>query len=358
MKVREECCIQNQQDRNTREKGGIVKRRSIVYISFSSVVILLAAVFLFFNNSVTGEIRESKQSAVDPGKIEYRAPSFYRGIYLSNDTACSPERFRAFADEAQKSHINALVMDVQTSRYRERMVPAAHVEHCLARNIHPIARIVVFPGGITKYPPDEEYLNGIIDTAERAARSGFREIQLDYIRFSDENRHEGSLRNVALAERHAFIERFLTRVKARLSPYRVKIAADVFGRIPHNTNDRIGQNMEVFDRHVDVICPMAYPSHYWTKRLRHDPYGTVLWTSTEACRRTGKAEIVTWIQAFKMQHPPGMCFIRYIELQIKAVHDAKAKGFLLWNARQDYSSGFKAVKAFYGSRENDGLLRM
>jgi hypothetical protein len=251
-----------------------MRKSSIFYLSLSAVMALMTAAFIFSEGIVRGGIHRPAGEIGKNNPLPYTPPAFYRGIYLSNDSACAPARFRNFLDAAEKSHINAFVMDVQTSKYEERMVPAGHVANCLSRGIHPIARVVVFPGGLSRYPPGEKAVMEIIDIAEKAARAGFKEIQFDYIRFSDENRHAGRLRHVTLKERHAFIEKFLSQAKARLSPSGVIIATDIFGRVPHNTNDRIGQKMEVFDRHVDVICPMAYPSHYWTKKtptrpLRH-----------------------------------------------------------------------------------------
>jgi len=320
------------------------------YLGAGAAMLVLVAVFIFIEGSLVRGLNTGRTVPAAEKKAHPAFPSFYRGIYLSNDSAFDPARFRRFLDAAEKSGINTLVMDVQTSRYRERMVPREHIEESLARGIHPVARVVVFPGGLSVYPPRGEFLAGIIDTAERAAKAGFREIQFDYIRFSDERRHASRLKGVTTKERYRFIGDFLTKARARLEPYGVRIAADVFGRVPHRIDDRIGQKMEVFDTHADVICPMAYPSHYWTKKLRHDPYGTVLWTSTEADRKTGRADIVTWIQAFKMQHPPSMSLADYIEHQIRAVHDAKVKGYLLWNARQDYGAAFEAVASYYGDR--------
>lgn len=329
-----------------------MKRSFFYFISLMTVFFTGLAALIYFEGPVRGSFKDEAPVTAPPKGSSYEFPDFYRGLYLANDSACNPGRFRSFFEVAVQSHINTLVMDVQTSSHKERMVPAAHVSECVAYGIHPVARVVVFPGGLAAYPPSEESLREILRIAERAAKAGFREIQFDYIRFSDEGRRAARLKSVSLQERYRFIESFLARARTLLAPYGVRIAADIFGRVPHNTNDRIGQKMEVFDRHVDVICPMAYPSHYWTKKLRHDPYGTVLWTSTEADRRTGKAAIVTWIQAFKMRHPPGMSMASYIQRQIQAVHDAKVSGFLLWNARQDYDIALKAVKDFYGARKD------
>ena len=74
--------------------------------------------------------------------------------------------------------------------------------------------------------------------------------------------------------------------------------------------------MESLDKVIDVICPMAYPSHYtWSKKLQKDPYHTVYITSKRAKERTKKAEIVTYIQAFQMRLY-GMPYGKYVIEQI------------------------------------------
>ena len=129
----------------------------------------------------------------------------------------------------------------------------------------------------------------------------------------------------------------------------MKIAADVFGRIPLNSGDSIGQRMEGLDKVIDVICPMAYPSHYtWSEKLMSDPYYTVFLTSSKAKERVKQAEIVSYIQAFKMKvSKSGLSYDDYVLKQIQAVHDAKIKGYILWNAAQNYAIPFQVAENFY-----------
>ena len=94
---------------------------------------------------------------------------------------------------------------------------------------------------------------------------------------------------------------------------------------------------------------MAYPSHYWSKKLQHNPYHTVKWTSENAKKRTKNAQIISYIQAFKYKMPRNMSYKKYIKEQIRAVHHAKIRGFLFWNARQKYTVPFQATKEFYAN---------
>jgi len=85
-----------------------------------------------------------------------------------------------------------------------------------------------------------------------------------------------------------------------------------------------------------------------------DPYYTVLITSKKAKERAQNAEIVTYIQAFKMKRYD-IPYDKYVEDQIRAVHESGIKGYLMWNARQDYKVPLAVVKNFYG--KNSSLLK-
>jgi len=275
--------------------------------------------------------------------VSHSFPEFYRGIYLNIASARNMKKLKKFVSDAKRSNINAFVLDAQSSRYKKCIVPAENVKYLLDNEIHPIARVVVFPMGLKYYPVSEKLLKQKLLIAESACIAGFKEIQFDYIRFNDSSRN----RHLSLKKRYAFIEGFLARARKYLKKYNVKIAADIFGRIPLNKRDIIGQRMEGLDKVVDVICPMAYPSHYtWSKKLQHNPYKTVYITSKRANDRTKSAEIVTYIQAFKMKLGPNS-YPHYISQQIKAVHDAGVRGYIFWNARQDYRIPFQVAKKYY-----------
>ncbi|MBN1534763.1 MAG: hypothetical protein JXA20_18980 [Spirochaetes bacterium] len=280
----------------------------------------------------------------------YRYPQFYRGIYLTVESGRKMERLRRFVELAKKSYINTMVIDVQSSRISKCIIPREHVQYLLENGIHPVARVVMFPDGLKQYPLPKGLLEDRITIAREACENGFKEIQFDYIRFNDSGRN----RHVSLNERYAFVEGILGQSREILKKYNVRIAADIFGRIPLNKSDLIGQRMEGLDKVVDIICPMAYPSHYtWSRKLQHDPYHTVYITSKNAAERTKQAIIVTYIQAFKMRLGPTP-FDDYVAAQIRAVHDAKVGGFIMWNARQDYDIPLGVARNFYSRISRTG----
>lgn len=82
-----------------------------------------------------------------------------------------------------------------------------------------------------------------IDIAEEAARLGFDEIQFDYVRFPDAPGLRFSAPNTR-ANRTAAIVGFLDAARARLAPYNVFVAADIFGYVCWNLDDTaIGQQL-------------------------------------------------------------------------------------------------------------------
>ena len=315
------------------------------------IVISVAFILLAFGGyRYMAVIAGDDKNIVPQTPKAYQYPEFYKGIYLTVDSARNLEKLKDFVEMARQSSINTIVMDVQSFKGKLCTVPRENVEYCIQNGIHPIARVVCFPDGLKVYPLPEGMLDDRLSAARSSCESGFREIQFDYIRFND----SGCLTKITLAQRYAFVEGILLHAREQLSKYNVKIAADIFGRIPLNRGDVIGQRMEGLDEVVDIICPMAYPSHYWTRKMQHSPYDTVYKTSKEADNRTKKAEIVTYIQAFKMKMPPDMSFSKYIQEQIRAVHDANIKGFILWNARQDYAEPLRASREYYEKNKTAG----
>jgi hypothetical protein len=276
-------------------------------------------------------------------ETNYTYPDFYRGIYLNVSSANNFKKLQELVAKAKAANINTMVLDVQSARYVKCMVPESHVQYCKDNGIHPIARIVVFPDGLRKYPVPESYIDDRLSIAEDACRNGFKEIQFDYIRFHD----SGSTRHLTHSQRYKYIEDILTMARNRVKKYSVRIAADVFGRIPLNNDDIIGQKIESLDKVADIICPMAYPSHYtWSKKFYSDPYYAVHETSTQARLRSKNAMIVTYIQAFKMKMG-SIPFEKYIQDQLRAVYDSGVKGYIMWNARQEYDIPLAVVKGFY-----------
>ncbi|HOK01091.1 MAG TPA: putative glycoside hydrolase [Spirochaetota bacterium] len=326
-----------------------MKKRIFLISAAAVVVLLLVGGWIFNFTNATNTPNKAENAVAETQKErEYSYPSFYKGIYLTVDSALNFQKLKGFVEKAKMADLNTLVIDVQSSKFAKCIVPAEHVQYVKDNGLHPVARIVIFPDGLKEWPVSEEYIKDKIDIAESACKNGFKEIQFDYIRFNDSNKNK----HVTIKERYAFIENFILRVKKELKAYNVRYQADIFGRIPLNQDDLIGQKMESMDKVVDIICPMAYPSHYtWSKKLMKDPYFTVLQTSKKAKERAKNAQIVTWIQAFRMKLYD-IPYEKYIEDQLRAVYESDIKGFYMWNARQDYEVPIKVVINFNNKKSN------
>lgn len=306
-------------------------------------VIIITAVLIGFEMFGKGDTQVSVETIQQPVPV----PEFYKGFYLNSQSGRDINLLKNFITKAKAAGFNAVVIDVHNESNNKFLIPQENIDYVTSEGLYPIARIVMFPDGLKVYPLPAELIKGRLELAKQACKTGFREIQFDYIRFND----YGILKHVPLDQRYKTVEGFLARAKNELAEYNVRVACDVFGRIPLNTNDSIGQRMEGLDQIVDVICPMAYPSHYtWSKKLMADPYYTVFITGKRAKERTKNADIVLYIQAFKIRVVmSGLSFQEYMAKQIQATHDAGVKGFIWWNASQQYDEPIAVTKEFYST---------
>lgn len=265
------------------------------------------------------------------------APSFYRGLYINN-ALVRGKGFANFLKTADNHGINVLVIDIQP-----HMPPAEALKLAEDMGFYLVARVVVFDAGLKTYPAPKGHIERIVNRAEEGAKAGFAEIQLDYIRFADNLRVKG----LTVQKRYDYISSVLSQFERRLRPYKVRIGADIFGRIAFNRDDIIGQKLELFDRHMDVIYPMLYPSHFYGDPIRRrKPYHTIFDGTLGSKKRVRNARIVPYIQAFGMRvGESGLSVENYIRAQLDAAQDSGGAGYVAWNARNDYSVFFRAIRS-------------
>ena len=246
------------------------------------------------------------------------------------------------------------------------------------KNIYRIARIVAFKdpyfaeletshairlksGGVYKddagkmwvNPFDQYVWEYLLAISKEAALRGFQEIQYDYVRFPDDAMTYNPIaefpgRNGR--DKDEGIEDFLKYAKAELEPYRVHIAADVFGIITHSWDDKpedIGQTWRKIANQVDYICPMVYPSHYGPGLYGFDvpdqhPYEVVRSAMMEAIEQNAAQKhpgmIRPWIQGFNANWVKG--HINYdagtISSQLAAGSELGIDEYIIWNAANTY----------------------
>jgi len=152
---------------------------------------------------------------------------------------------------------------------------------------------------------------------------------------------------------------FVAYAREQLNPLGARVSVDIFGyaaSVP--AAEGIGQDFVEISRHVDVISPMVYPSHYSTgwfgsKVPDAEPYVTISGAMKDTrekllpLEQSGEKPIIRpWIQDFTATWVKG--HIKYgkheVEEQIRALTDNGIDEFLLWNASNKYTKGVDYVK--------------
>jgi hypothetical protein len=185
------------------------------------------------------------------------------------------------------------------------------------------------------------------DIAAEAVDLGFSEIQLDYVRFPDEDRilREAAFPLQGARLRAEVIRDRLGAMRRGLAHLGVPFTIDVFGLTTSDTTDMgIGQRWEMFVDRADVVLPMTYPSHYAPGSYRISapnarPYAVIDHALKDARRRTagiaGAARIVPWYQDFTLGAPRYSA--EHVRAQMQAGYDNGIRSWILWNPGSRYT---------------------
>jgi hypothetical protein len=192
-------------------------------------------------------------------------------------------------------------------------------------------------------PYDKRVWKYNVDVAAAAVKSGFDEIMFDYVRFPT----DGDVASAVFPKRRkehrsVTIGSFLEYARGRLEPMGARVSAAVFG-LTATREMGIGQRPRRLARHLDVIYPMVYPSHYGPGEYGlDDPDGVPGITVARSLRDFRRAlrgrdtMLVPWLQDFSLGHEYSL---EDVQAQILAARDANAKGYLLWNPSGVYTDG-------------------
>jgi hypothetical protein len=312
-----------------------------------------------------------------------------RAIYSTASSAASDTLWGDLIDIADRTEINAIVLDLKDSTgnvFYDTQVPLASqigakhptfdVQKRLAEmedaGIYSIARIVVFEDPILANARNDLAIHDVttgglwttwdglawvnaykqevwqynIDLAVEAARLGFDEIQLDYIRFPS----DGLLENADYGPEYAnqtrldAITGFLGQIQTALKPTGSLLAVDIAGVTLLEDDDAgIGQNFASIAPLVDVVCPMIYPSHFYPGEFHLDipndhPYDVILQSLQrgESQVPDAKHKLRPWLQDFSYGEG-----IEYgapeVAAQIQASEDFGASGWMIWAPDNVYS---------------------
>ena len=189
-----------------------------------------------------------------------------------------------------------------------------------------------------------------LDIAAEAAGKGFDEIQFDYVRFPDARGLVFSQPNNK-ANRFKAISGFFHAARKRLAPFKVALAADIFGYVCWNPGDtEIGQQLEEVVSDVDYVCPMLCPSGFrygipGYKKAAAYPYEIVRFSLDKALARThaNQKHFRPWLQAFRDYAFDRRAYTaEEIRSQIRAAEEFGSDGWMVWNPHNVYSSaGFR-----------------
>lgn len=347
----------------------------------------------------SGAARGSSTAAA--GRVPKRVPpvptpAVVRGLYV-NRWAALGQKMWQLIDVAKTTEVNALSLDVKDDRgfvlYRSRVALAQQIgadtnrpmraeriravlDTMRAHGIYPIARIVVAKDPLLASkklewairqkadtskpwldknghpwldPHRREVWQYAVDLAKEAVDLGFSEVQFDYMRFPDDKRlvQDAAFPLAAGRVRAQVIRDQLGFARQQLAPLGVPVTGDVFGLTATDTTDMgIGQRWEMFVDQLDVVLPMAYPSHYapGTYGLgtpNAHPYAVIDNTLKDAKRRSAAvphaATLRPWYQDFTLGPPH--YYASQVRAQIKAGYDNGVEGWMLWNPGSRYTVG-------------------
>ena len=309
-----------------------------------------------------------------------------RGIYLTGWTAGTDKALQNLLKFADRTEINAFVVDVkddglvaykadaplvgQVGAAKRPMYKADKLLAALkAHHIFPIARIACMRDTIlAEARPDlavqdaqgrvwhdksrHAWLNPYqkavwdynVDLGLDALKHGFAEVQFDYVRFPSEGdikqRHfpgkpEGSHREDQIA---AFMKYAHDKIHAAGGWF----SADVFGLTSLVKNDEgIGQKFSKVIQNADYLCPMVYPSHYHKGEYGIPnpdtaPYAILhrsLGDAAKGLKNTPTCKLRPWLQAFSLQSHYGPA---QLTAQLKASRELGINEYLLWNSGCKY----------------------
>ncbi len=193
-------------------------------------------------------------------------------------------------------------------------------------------------------PYDKRVWDYNVDVAVAAARTGFDEIQFDYVRFpSDGDMSAAVFPRKTSTPPGWVIAEFIHYASKRLKPLGVRVSADVFG-LSATRDLGIGQIPRRVGRYLDAIYPMVYPSHFGSGEYNLDdpndnPGATVAYALRDFNKElaaTKGVRIIPWLQDFSW----GRTYtIADVQAQIDSARRAKTGGYLLWNAAGIYTPG-------------------
>ena len=401
----------------------MVMKKKIIFASLLATV-TLGTMFVFNNAANAQDTAESKLNLRANSLLRMPVNIPQERVYDSGITIPYPtdgvkgvylQAFRAKGEDLENmiqfinsTPINSVVIDVrdgygnitmpldtnneEVKEHTVSEVPdtTALLKRLEKEQIYPIARIVCFGDrNIPKAEPERSFRNAlgqlwytddgetflnpflkenweyIAEIAIGAAKAGFKDIQLDYVRFplgfetvsDDLVFDKGDYDHIKNDDeaRIAAITDFVAFIREKLQPYGVHLSADILAHaITESKIGGIGQKFVNIADKVDVISPMIFPSHWVNYALDvkdpdKDPYEIVkrYMVIEKGYIKTLNPSPISrpWIQAFTADFLGEGNYQLYtadvISQEIQALKEAGVTEYLLWNAASQYSTEIK-----------------
>jgi hypothetical protein len=421
-----EVYMRESNNRNT--TSGSAKKRRLPIFSVSLIVCYLIVSGFFFvygfgDGRLSADVPAGPKSVeriplvVETPEIVYEPtvaepiplppPVQVKGIWIGAWFIVEPGRLENFIDLCETTEINTLVIDVK-DEYGHVTIPMESdifpvnqnilledmgeiIADLKSRGIYTIARVPCFKdsrrseranhlahrnndGNLWRDPRGYAWLNPymrenwdyIAEICLEAARLGFDEIQLDYVRFPVEGiRNMVNPRGDDERTYAEIVAEFVAFIRDTMLEVGVRTSADVFGIIAISDRDAglLGQELNLLYPALHYISPMIYPSHFANIRQNgtgqiingilfetpdKEPYAVIYNTLQHFIRRmdTGSTEqaiIRPFLQDFTAGYLGEGMFIPYgpeeVRAQIQAVYDAGLHEWILWSNHSRYSEG-------------------
>jgi hypothetical protein len=317
--------------------------------------------------------------------------SVIRGIYINPYQASKKEYLQNVFARADSGLINTIVVDFKSDygflAYQSEIELAKKIsaikpyidanyliKESKKHNLKLVARIVVFKDnylarykhyGITDdsakvwhdaqkiawvNPYQREVGGYIVEVAKEIVNLGINALAFDYIRFPT----DGDVKRIRLLNvngpRDQAIINLLKRIRKEVD---AEIGICVFGYAVWHSLKSEGQNIRKMGKYIDVLYPMLYPSHFHPSfKNELNEYWRNYWLYFDSVKEAFKklpegVKVIPFIQGFDLRTEE---FNNdYISSQIDGSIDARGDGFIIWNARADYSCSWPALSWAHNS---------
>jgi hypothetical protein len=360
------------------------RRAAVAAILLLAVLALAGGMTLAGKGQQTGARQAGSAAGADATVLPVAArprplPVEVRGVHVTGALASLPGKLEEYV-ALTKHGLNTLELDVKdeggeiafapsgvplarkTGAVRDYYKPRAAARLAHRNGVYLIGRVVVFQdpylaakrpdlavrnrdgsiwttdeGLAWVNPYDRRVWDYAVSVAVSAARAGFDEIMLDYVRFPTDGDVTTAIYPGRTSERKGEVmSAFVAYAKQRLAPLGVRVSTAVFG-LSATRDMGLGQVPRWISQHVDHVNPMAYPALYGGGELgiaspSAEPGETVFRTLVDFKRQLkgSRAQLIPWIQDWN--YDP-----EHVMQQVRAARLQGAKGYLLWNASGLYT---------------------